>query len=241
MKKVRWGILGAATIAREAVVPAMLKPAYRERVEVAAIASRDLAKAQAMATVFGVSKAYGSYEGLLADPNIDAVYIPLPNHLHVPFAIRALEAGKHVLCEKPIALSASQADELVRAAADHPHLKVMEAFMYRLHPQWQWAIGVVRDGRIGEVRAVQSCFYFDDDNPNGILHHAEWGGGCLMDIGCYPVSLSRWLFQAEPIQVLAFMDNDPRCGVDRSIAGVMQFPTGAATFSCSTQLRPFNT
>ena len=239
MKKIRWGILGTATIAREAVVPAMQKPAYREHLEVAAIASRDLAKAQAMAEAFGIDRAFGSYEALLADPNIDAVYIPLPNHLHVPFAMMALEAGKHVLCEKPIALSASQAEQLVRAAGDRPHLKVMEAFMYRHHPQWQWAMGSIRGGLIGDVRAVHSCFYFFDDNPAGILHHPEWGGGCLMDIGCYPVSLSRWLFQAEPLHVSAIVEDDPRCGVDRSIAGIMQFPTGAATFSCSTQLANF--
>lgn len=239
MKRVRWGILGTATIAREAVLPAMLKPAYREHLEVAAVASRDLAKAQAMAKTFSIDMAFGSYEALLAEPSIDAVYVPLPNHLHVPITIRGLEAGKHVLCEKPIALSASQAEELVRVAGDHPHLKVMEAFMYRHHPQWQWAMRVVREGRIGEVRTVHSCFYFCDDNPAGILHHPEWGGGCLMDIGCYPVSLSRWFFQAEPVQVSAMLADDPRCGVDHSIAGIMKFPTGTASFTCSTQLASF--
>jgi predicted dehydrogenase len=239
MKKVRWGILGTATIAREAVLPAMQKPEYCRNLEVAAVASRDLSKAQALAAAFGIDLAFGSYEALLAEPSIDAVYIPLPNHLHVPFAIRAIEAGKHVLCEKPIALSASQAEELVRAADDHAHLKVMEAFMYRHHPQWQWAMQVIREGRIGDVRMVHSCFYFYDDNPAGILHHPEYGGGCLMDIGCYPVSLSRWLFQAEPLHVAAIMENNPGCVVDRSIAGIMQFPTGTATFSCSTQLANF--
>ncbi len=239
MNKVRWGILGTANIAREAVVPAMLKPEYCERLEVTAVASRDLAKAQAMAARFSLANAFGSYEALLADPAIDAVYIPLPNHLHVPYSIQALAAGKHVLCEKPIALSSQEAEQLGRAAAERPHLKVMEAFMYRFHPQWQWAKRMVDDGKLGEVRAVHSCFYFYDDNPQGILHHAEWGGGCLMDIGCYPVSLSRWLFDAEPTFVSAVMEDDPHHAVDRSIAGVMQFPTGTATFCCSTQLANF--
>jgi predicted dehydrogenase len=167
---VRWGILGTATIAREAVLPAMLKPAYCRHLEVAAIASRDLATAQAVAVNFGIDRAFGSYEALLADPGIDAVYIPLRNHLHVPFAALALEAGKNVLCEKPIGLSANQAEELVRSSADHPRLKVMEAFTYRHHPQWQWATRVVREGRIGDIQIVHCNFHFCDDNQAGILH-----------------------------------------------------------------------
>jgi predicted dehydrogenase len=239
MTRVRWGILGTATIAREAVVPAMLKPSYREHLEIIGIASRDLAKAQAVAATFGIDRAFGSYESLLSDESVDAVYIPLPNHLHVPYAVLALEAGKHVLCEKPIALSANQAEELGRAAGDHAHLKIMEAFMYRHHPQWQWATRVIREGQIGDVRTVHSCFYFYDDNPAGILHHPEWGGGCLMDIGCYSVSLSRLLFQAEPVHVSAIIEVDPESGVDRSISGIMEFQAGIASFTCSTLLTPF--
>ena len=192
-----------------------------------------------MATAFGIDRAFGSYEALLAEASVDAVYIPLPNHLHVPYGVLALEAGKHVLCEKPIALSANQAEELVRAAGNHPHLKIMEAFMYRHHPQWQWATRVVREGQIGDVRTVHSCFYFYDDNPAGILHRPEWGGGCLMDIGCYSVSLSRLLFQAEPVRVSAMIEDDPGSGVDQSISGIMEFEAGIATFTCSTRLAPF--
>lgn len=239
MKNIRWGILGAAKIAREAVIPAMLKPPYSDQLELVAVASRSLAKAQAVCRAHGIAKAYGSYDALLADESIDAVYIPLPNHLHVPYSIRAFEAGKHVLCEKPIALSAEQARELVRVAAEHPQLKVMEAFMYRHHPQWQWAKQVVRSAQIGELRVIDSCFYFDDDDPAGILHHPEWGGGCLMDIGCYPVSLSRFLFNAEPVDVLARFEDDPEHGVDRSIAGILEFEQGTATFTCSTKLASF--
>jgi predicted dehydrogenase len=239
MKKVRWGILGAAKIAREAVIPAMQKAPYRQRLEVAAIASRDLVKARAVCQSHGIPTAYGSYDELLADASIDAVYIPLPNHLHVPFSIRSLEAGKHVLCEKPIALSAEQAETLVSAAEDHPGLKVMEAFMYRHHPQWLWAKHVVRSSQIGDVRAIDSCFYFNDDDPAGILHHPEYGGGCLMDIGCYPVSLSRFLLEAEPVRVFARFEDDPSVGVDRSVAGILEFGAGTATFSCSTHLTSF--
>jgi len=239
MKKVRWGILGAAKIAREAVIPAMLKRPYSDHLEVVALASRTLAKAEAVCRVHGIAKAYDSYEALLDDASIDAVYIPLPNHLHVPFSIRALEAGKHVLCEKPIALSYDQARELVRVAGEHSRLKIMEAFMYRHHPQWQWAKQVVHREQIGEVRVIDSCFYFDDDDPAGILHHPEWGGGCLMDIGCYPVSLSRFLFNAEPARVLARFEEEPLFGVDRSVAGILEFDQGAATFACSTKLAPF--
>jgi predicted dehydrogenase len=217
----------------------MFRPEYQQHLEVAAIASRDLAKAREVAAHFGIERPYGSYEALLADPNIDAVYIPLPNHLHVPFAILALEAGKHVLCEKPIALSANQAEELAQVAANRPHLKVMEAFMYRHHPQWQWATQVVWEGRIGDIQMVHCSFHFCDDNPAGILHHPEWGGGCLMDIGCYAVSTSRWLFQAEPVQAVARTEDHPRSGVDRSIAGVMKFRNGIASFTCSTQLASF--
>jgi predicted dehydrogenase len=150
-----------------------------------------------------------------------------------------LEAGKHVLCEKPIALSTKQAEELVGVAANHPDLKVMEAFMYRHHPQWLWATQVIRKGQIGEVRAIDTCFYFYDDDPAGILHHPEWGGGCLMDIGCYPVSLSRFLFDAEPLHVSARFVVDPEHGVDQSVSGVMEFEKGIATFSCSTKLASF--
>jgi predicted dehydrogenase len=238
-KRVRWGILGAAKIAREAIIPAMFKHPYCERSEVVAIASRDFTKAQAIAETHGIAKAYGCYDALLADASIDAVYIPLPNHMHVPFSIRALEAGKHVLCEKPMALSAGQADELSRAAAIHTELKVMEAFMYRHHPQWLWAAQVVREGQLGDVRMIDSCFYFCDDDPTGILHHPEWGGGCLMDIGCYAVSLSRLLFHAEPLRVSARFVDDPEHGVDQSVSGILEFDQGLATFSCSTKLASF--
>ena len=237
-KRVRWGILGTATIAREAVIPALRTPPYGEHLELVAIASRQVERARAVAEAFAIDRAYGSYEALLADADIDAVYIPLPNHLHVPYSIRALEAGKHVLCEKPIALSADEAQQLVDAAGRQPQLKLMEAFMYRLHPQWQWLRRIVEDGRIGQVGTVHSFFSFYDDDPASILHHPEWGGGGLMDIGCYCVSLSRFVFRAEPLRVLGTLEQDPQFGVDRLAAGLLQFAGGVATFTCSTRVAP---
>lgn len=238
MNRVRWGILGTAAIAREAVIPGMLKASYNSVAEVAAIASRDLAKAQAVAQRYQISKSYGAYEELLADPQIDAVYIPLPNHLHVPYSILALEAGKHVLCEKPIALSVAEAATLVEAGRRHPRLKLMEAFMYRHHPQWRWAQEVVDSGRLGEVRTIQSFFSFYDDNHESILHQPKFGGGGLMDIGCYPISLSRFLFREEPQRVVGILEMDPKFGVDRLTSGIMEFAAGTSTFTCSTRIVP---
>lgn len=237
--RIRWGILGTATIAREALIPALRKAPYCQHAEIVAIASRQIDKAKEVAEQFEIPKAHGSYETLLDDPDIDAVYLPLPNHLHVPYAIRALEAGKHVLCEKPIGLSVAEAKQLVEVAGQHPHLKVMEAFMYRFHPQWQWARQVVEEGRIGPLRTIHSFFSFHDDNPESILNHREWGGGGLMDIGCYSLSLSRFLFHAEPQQVVGILKEDPQFGVDCLTSGVLQFAAGTSTFTCSTQLAPY--
>jgi len=236
MRKVRWGIISTAKIGREKVIPAMRSGEY---CEVTAIASRNLEKAQELASQLSVQKAYGSYEELLADSEIDAVYNPLPNHLHVPWSIKALEAGKHVLCEKPIGMSSTEAQELLDAAGKHPQLKVMEAFMYRHHPQWQRARQLVVDGEIGELRSIQSFFSYYNVDPNNIRNMAEAGGGALMDIGCYCISLSRFIFDAEPGRVLGIMEYDPRFGVDRLTSGVLDFGEGTSTFSCATQLVPY--
>ena len=182
MSKIRWGVLSTARIGTKTVIPAMQ---LGEHCTVTAIASRQLKKAQAAAGQLGIEKAYGSYEELLADPDIDAVYIPLPNHLHIPWTIKALNADKHVLCEKPIGLSADEAQALLDAAKKFPRLKVMEAFMYRHHPQWQWAKQKVTQGKIGELRTIQSFFSYYNANPDNIRNKADIGGGGLMDIGCY--------------------------------------------------------
>ncbi|MBX3411441.1 MAG: Gfo/Idh/MocA family oxidoreductase [Pirellulales bacterium] len=233
-RRIRWGILGTATIAREAVIPALLREPHNANSQVAAIASRDLEKARRAAAQFGIERAYGSYEELLIDTSIDAVYVPLPNHLHVPYALRALECGKHVLCEKPLACTADEAERLVAAAQCFPHLKVMEAFMYRHHPQWHWAKEVVSSGVFGPLRRVEMSFTFFDDNPASILHHAEWGGGALLDIGCYGVSLARFLFGAEPLSVRGREQIDPRFGVDRLTEGTLEFAAGRANLRAAT-------
>ncbi len=237
-KQIRWGILGTALIAREQVIPGMRKSPYNLHARVTAIASRSLAQAEAVARELSIDKAYGSYEELLADNQIDAVYIPLPNHLHVPFSIDALESGKHVLCEKPIALSAAEAETLVAAARQYPRLKLMEAFMYRHHPQWLWARQMVDEERIGPLRTIQTIFSYFDENPDRILHNPAWGGGALMDIGCYPISLSRFLFRAEPTRVVGTLEHDPRFGVDRLTSGLLEFEAGTSIFTCATQLVP---
>ena len=233
MKKVRWGILSTARIGMEKVIPAMQQGTYGE---VTAIASRRLDTAQAAAARLGIPKAYGSYEALLADSDIDAVYNPMPNHLHVPGSIKALEAGKHVLCEKPIGLTAAEGQRLLEVARQHPHLKVMEAFMYRHHPQWQRARQLVRQGKIGALRTIHSFFSYYNDDPGNIRNQADLGGGGLMDIGCYNISLSRFLFEAEPRRVCGLVEYDPRFHTDRLTSGLLDFAAGTATFTCSTQL-----
>ncbi len=236
MSKVRWGVLSTANIGVAKVLPAMQRGAH---CEIAAIASRSLPTAQATAQKLGIPKAYGSYEELLADPEIDAVYNPLPNHLHVPWSIKAIDAGKHVLCEKPIALSAAEAQQLAAAAARHPRLKVMEAFMYRHHPQWRRAKELVDSGQIGELRTIQSFFSYYNDDPGNIRNQAGIGGGGLMDIGCYNISLSRFIFGAEPRRVLGIAEYDSEFKIDRLASGILDFGGGTATFTCATRLTPY--
>lgn len=236
MECIRWGVLSTAKIAREKVIPATQRSRFGR---VTAIASRDLSLARTVASELAIDSAYGSYEELLADPNIDAIYNPLPHHLHVSWSIRALAAGKHVLCEKPIGLSVAEAEELVTAAAAHPQLKVMEAFMYRFHPQWQTAQRLVREGRIGQLRTIDTVFSYYSDNPHEFRNKRALGGGSLMDIGCYPISLSRWLFAAEPDRVLGHIERDPVTDIDRLTSAILEFPTGTSTFTSSTQLAPY--
>jgi predicted dehydrogenase len=235
MKKIRWGILGVAKIATAKVIPAMQRS---ERAEIAAIASRDLTKARAAANEHGIPQAYGSYEELLADPSIDAIYNPLPNHLHVPWSIRAAEAGKHVLCEKPIALSVAETRALI-AARDKAQVKIGEAFMARTHPQWIRAAEIVNSGRIGELRVVSGYFSYFNRDPKNVRNIAAIGGGAIMDIGCYPITLSRMMFHAEPLGVHALLDRDPDFKTDRLASVILEYPQGHATFTCSTQLVPY--
>jgi len=231
---VRWGVLGAAKIAVEKVIPAMQQGEWSE---VSALASRDEGKAREAADPLGVARAYGSYEELLADPEIEAVYNPLPNHLHVPWTVRAAEAGKHVLCEKPVALDAAEARTLLEAR-DRTGVRIQEAFMVHTHPQWLGVRELVRGGRVGELRAFECHFSFFNRDPANIRNRREWGGGALMDIGCYPVHLSRFLFGEEPRRVLGLVERDPDTGVDRLTSAVLEYSAGHATFTCSTQMAP---
>ncbi|MBN9389747.1 MAG: Gfo/Idh/MocA family oxidoreductase [Chloroflexi bacterium] len=237
MAKVRWGILSTANIGVNKVIPAMQKGQYSE---VVGLASRNLASAQAAAAKLGLAKAYGSYEELLADPEIDAIYNPLPNDLHISWSIKALEAGKHVLCEKPLALNADEAQLLADAGQKYPHLKLMEAFMYRHNLQWQATRKMVQEGRIGDLKTIQSFFSYFLDDPNNIRNIPENGGGGLFDIGCYNISLSRFIFGKEPERVLGLVDFDPNLKTDRLASVILDFGNGtSSTFTCSTQLVPF--
>lgn len=236
MAKIRWGILSTAKIGREKVIPALQKGSL---CEVVAIASRKKKQAEEAAASLNIPKAYGSYEELLNDPGIDAVYIPLPNHLHVEWSIKSLQAGKHVLCEKPIGLSSAEAKKLIDASEKHPHLKIMEAFMYRFHPQWQMSKKMVTEGKIGSLTTVHSFFSYYNVDPNNIRNQEDKGGGGLMDIGCYNISLSRFLFDEEPKKVLGLAEFDPQTKTDCVTSGILQFSQGTSTFTCSTQLIPY--
>ncbi len=233
--RVRWGVLSTAKIGREKVLPAMQRSG---RCEIVALASRDLAAARKVAGELGIPTAYGSYEELLADPAIEAAYNPLPNHLHVPWTIKALEAGKHVLCEKPIALTAEEATQLI-AARERSGKLVAEAFMVRQNLQWIKAREIVRAGTLGEVRAIQTLFTYHLLDPGNVRNQADIGGGGLMDIGCYAIATARYIFGAEPTRVAALIDRDPTMGVDRLTSALMEFPGGRhLTFTTSTQLSP---
>ena len=231
---VRWGVLGAANIAVHKVIPAMMTSV---NTPVVAIASRTLDKATRAARALGIPRAYGSYDELIADPDVDAIYNPLPNHLHVPWTIRAAEAGKHVLCEKPLALTAEEARTLIRVR-DRMKVQIAEAFMVRCHPQWAAVRELIAEGRIGELRLVSGHFSYFRVDPRDIRSRADWGGGALLDVGCYPVTLARWIFAAEPTSVIATIERDPELGVDRLASALLEFPTGQASFSCAGQLVP---
>ena len=232
-KKVRWGILSTANIGLKKVTPAIMKSPLSE---VVAVASRDLGKAEAYIAELGLTgkaKAHGSYEALLADPNVDAIYNPLPNHLHVPMTLAAAKAGKHVLCEKPIALNAKEAEQLRQLPKD---IVFYEAFMVRWHPQWQRAREIARSGELGELRAVRGVFTYYLTDPTNVRNQADIGGGGIYDIGCYPVTGSRFLFGAEPLRAVSLVDRDPVLKTDRLASVILDFGGGKqASFVCSTQ------
>lgn len=235
-RKVRWGILSTAKIARTQVIPAIQKSHFGE---VVAIASRNEDKVREVAKELSIPTYYGSYDELLDAPDIDVIYNPLPNDMHVPWTLKAIKAGKHVLCEKPIGLSAREAEYLAQHVKKHPEIKVMEAFMYRHHPQWQLVRNLVEDGQIGKVTSVNSTFTYFKDDPDNIRNDPEKGGGGMMDIGCYCISFARWITGREPQRVSSFMTYHPQHKVDILSSALLDFGNGVhAVFQCSTQAYP---
>jgi predicted dehydrogenase len=235
--KVRWGVLGVAGIAVKKVIPAMQRSS---KTEIVAIASRSFERARTAAAQLNIANAFGSYEELLADSSVEAIYNPLPNHLHVPWSIKAAQAGKHVLCEKPIALTADEARQLIKVR-DRASVKIGEAFMVRTHPQSLRAREIVRSGDVGELRAISSQFSYFNADPKNIRNMLDIGGGGVMDIGCYPITMSRFLFEREPVRAVALIDRDPQMHTDRLSSAILDFAPGQAVFTCSTQLVPFQT
>jgi predicted dehydrogenase len=233
--KVRWGILGTAKIALTKVIPAMQRS---EWCEIVAIASRDLSKASAVAAELNIPKAYGNYQELLEDDSIEAVYNPLPNHLHVPWTLNAAEAGKHVLCEKPIGLDAREAKALIEVR-NRTGMRIQEAFMVRTHPQWLETRRLIHSGRIGSLRSITGFFSYFNPDPENIRNQLEFGGGALMDIGCYPITISRFMYETEPRRVLGIIERDEETGTDTLTSAVLDFPNGHSTFTCSTRLAPY--
>lgn len=234
-KKVKWGVLSTARIGVNKVIPGMQLGQWSE---IVAIASRDGKKAESVARKLRIPKVYWSYEDLLADPEIEAVYNPLPNHLHVPWSIKAAEAGKHVLCEKPIATTVHDA-ALLLDARNRAGVKIGEAFMVRTHPQWLRTRDLIQSGRIGDLRAIVGVFsYFNRDATN-IRNVLDWGGGGMYDIGCYPITMSRFIFGAEPSRVFGVLERDHDFKIDRLASVILDFPAGQCVFTCSTQLVPY--
>jgi predicted dehydrogenase len=233
--KVRWGVLSTSQFALRLAVPAMQNS---EWCDIRAIASREKSKAEKAARALGIPKTYGSYEELLGDPEIEAIYNPLPNHMHVPWSIKAAEAGKHVLCEKPLGVTVAEANELQRVQ-ERTGRKIGEAFMVRTNPQWLRARELVRSGRIGQLRSIAGYFSYFNRDANNIRNKYEIGGGGLMDIGCYPITTSRFIFDEEPKRVVSLIERDPDMKVDRLASVILDFPSGQAVFTCSTQLVPY--
>lgn len=233
--KVRWGILSTANIALAKVIPAMQRSSW---CRITAIASRDLSRAKDAARALQIPNAYGSYEELLADKAVEAIYNPLPNHLHVPWTIKAAEAGKHVLCEKPIAMSANEARTLLDVR-NRTGVKIQEAFMVRTHPQWLETRRLIKSGRIGSLRSITCFFSYINTDPANIRNQLELGGGALMDIGCYPITISRFIYEAEPRRVMALVERDPVFGTDSLTSAVLDFAQGHSSFTCSTRLAPY--
>lgn len=235
MEKIKWGILSSAKIGLKQVIPAIQQG---ELSEVIAICSRSLEKAKVAASSLGIEKAYGSYEALLQDPEVDVIYNPLPNNMHLEWTVKAMEAGKHVLCEKPIGLTVAEVEEMIRVR-DRCGVKAGEAFMVKSNPQWIETRERVRRGEVGDLRLIQGTFSYYNVDPANIRNIPDLGGGGIWDIGCYPVTISRYIFEQEPVRLVANLEFDPEMKTDRLGSVMMEFPSGQAQFAVSTQLVPY--
>ena len=236
MRKINWGILSTAKIGVKKVIPEMMNS---NLCNIYAIASRDYKLAKKVGEDLGIEKYYGTYEELLNDPKIEAIYNPLPNNLHIPLTIEAIKKGKHVLCEKPISLDAKEAQLLIDTMKSCPKIKVMEAFMYLFHPQWVEVMDIIGRKGLGEVKLIETHFSYFNDNSKDIRNKVEMGGGALLDIGCYPISLSRNILKEEPKKVFASGDKHPIFGTDTLITGILEFSKGKSVFTCSTMMAPY--
>ncbi len=233
--KIRWGVLSTAKIGLKQVIPGIQKSTFGE---VAAIASRSLDMAVVAANSLGIKNAHGSYEALIEDPDVDAIYNPLPNNLHMEWSVRAMKAGKHVLCEKPLGLSVAEVEEMIQVR-DECGVKAGEAFMVKTHPQWMETRERVRRGEVGELRLIQGMFSYYNADPSNIRNIPELGGGGMWDIGCYGITMSRYMFEEEPKRVISLLEMDPEMKIDRLSSVIMDFPSGQAQFAVSTQLAPY--
>lgn len=236
MKTLQLGILSVSGFFEKKIaIPVAKSP----MIDIAAIASRSQEKAEAAAARYNIPKAYGSYDELLNDKYLDSVYIPLPNHLHDEYIKKAADAGKHIICEKPIALNAQQAEDSI-SYATKKGVKVMEAFMYRFHPQWQHARELIRMKEIGQLQSVQTSFSFNNTDPDNIRNRPDAGGGALLDIGCYAVSVSRFLTGKEPERAISLVQKDPVFGTDTLLSGMLDFGSGQrASFTVGTKTFPY--
>lgn len=232
MKKIQWGVLSTASIGLKYVIPALQKGEFST---VKAIASRSAERARNAAAELGIDRAYGSYEELLADPEVDAIYNPLPNTMHLEWTVKAMEAGKHVLCEKPLVMTVAEAEEMIRTR-DRAGVKAGEAFMVKSHPQWIDTRERVRRGEIGDLRLIQGTFSYFNTDPGNIRNIPELGGGGIWDIGCYCTTMSRWIFEEEPVRLVSLVEFDPEMKTDRLSSVILEFPAGQALFSVSTRL-----
>ena len=233
--KIRWGVLSTAKIGLKQVIPGIQKSTFGE---VAAIASRSLDMAVVAANSLGIKNAHGSYEALIEDPDVDAIYNPLPNNLHMEWSVRAMKAGKHVLCEKPLGLSVAEVEEMIQVR-DECGVKAGEAFMVKTHPQWMETRERVRRGEVGELRLIQGMFSYYNADPSNIRNIPELGGGGMWDIGCYGITMSRYMFEEEPKRVISLLEMDPEMKIDRLSSVIMDFPSGQAQFAVCTQLAPY--